>query len=477
MNRATSGRSGALGDFLSAIGTWIDGPGPLFRRLSRAVASAVERGALPQGSRVPSERDVAVALSIGRGTAVAAYELLVADGLLERRRGSGTYVSISDQPLLPPGREGSALVHRLVERSEPRSVLLDLSLSVLHDAEGLPPVSVSTSDLVGLLPATGYNPWGLPELRRSVAEHITWWGLDTSEDQVIITTGAQQAISAAATCWVRPGDTVVVDDPTYPGSLASFVQAGARLEGVPVDRYGVLPDALLASLDRRPALVYLQTGVHSPTGTVLSESRRRQLAGILSRYSVPVVEDLALCDLAWSIMPRPLAAEVPRASTVVVGSLSKLFWGGIRVGFVRAPEPLSLRFARIKGTHDLGTSVVSQLLAHRLLRSAPPDQLRARQTVQLRRRYEVLAAALRRQLPRWTWREPSGGLSIWVEIEGSGEAFAQHATRYGVLVASPAALSLSPGHANHLRLSFSSPPDQLEEAVAQLHAAYRTWRS
>lgn len=477
MNRATSARSGALGEFVSAIGTWVDGPGPLFRRLARAVGGAIERGALPQGSRVPSERAVAAALSIGRGTAVAAYELLVSDGLLERRHGSGTYVSVSDQPLLPSGREGTALVHRLVERSDPRSALLDLSLSVLHDAVGLPAASVSTSDLLGSLPATGYSPWGLPELRRSVAEHITWWGLDTSEDQVIITTGAQQAISAAAACWVRPGDTVVVDDPTYPGALASFAQAGARLEGVPVDRYGPLPDALVASLDRRPALVYLQTGVHSPTGTLLSEPRRHRIATALSRYPVPVVEDLALCDLAWARPPRPLAADVPRASTAVVGSLSKLFWGGIRVGFVRAPEPLSLRFARVKATHDLGSSAVSQVLAHRLLRSGPPEQLRDRQTVELRRRYEALAAALRRQLPRWTWREPSGGLSIWVDIAGPGEAFAQHAMRYGVAVASPVALSLSPEHGDHLRLSFAGPPDQLEEAVEHLAAAQRTWRA
>ncbi len=90
-------------------------------------------------------------------------------------------------------------MHRLVERSGPRSGVFDLSVSVLHDAEGLPAASVTMSELVGLWPATGYSPWGLPELRRSVAEHSTWWGLRTTEDQVIITTGAQQAISAAAT--------------------------------------------------------------------------------------------------------------------------------------------------------------------------------------------------------------------------------------------------------------------------------------
>jgi DNA-binding transcriptional MocR family regulator len=226
-NRATSGRSGTAVDLVAVAGAWSDGAGPLFRKLARAVASAIERGALAEGERLPSERTVAAQLAIGRGTAVAAYDLLVADGLIERRQGSGTYVRVTDQPPLPPGREGSALVHRLVEHDEPGSALVDLSISVLRDAHGLPPVAVSSADLLAVTPETGYAPRGLPALRRRVAEHVTSWGLPTSEEQVVLTTGAQQAISAAADCWVRPGDTVVVDDPTYPGALAVFTRASA----------------------------------------------------------------------------------------------------------------------------------------------------------------------------------------------------------------------------------------------------------
>lgn len=471
-NSATSARSGALVDFVAALGPWSDSPGPLFKKLGRAVASAVDRGALCDGDRLPSERTLARALAIGRGTAVAAYDVLVADGLLQRRRGSGTYVRVSDQPPLPPGREGSALVHRLVERSDPTSDLVDLSISVLRDTGNLSRTAITTDDLRSVIPDTGYSPWGLATLRRAVAAHITSWGLATDEHQVVITTGAQQAISAAAACWVRPGDTVVVDDPTYPGALAAFIQAGARVVGAAVDEYGVRLDALEARLATKPALVYLQSSVHSPTGTVLAAARRHSIAALVSECHVPLVEDVALTDLAWQDVPAPVAAHAPDASIVVVGSLSKLFWGGLRVGFVRAPEPLALRFARIKATHDLGSSALSQLLAERLLRSAPPSDLRRQRTDELRRRYDILASALHRRLPDWRWRPPDGGLSLWVDIGRPSEPFAQQALRYGVAVATPAALSPSDEHDNWLRLSFAGPPHELEEGVARLAAAW-----
>ena len=472
-NRATSAKSGAVDDFTAVLGSWLDFRGPLFRRLARAITSAIERGALPNGARLPSERTLATTLAIGRGTAVAAYDLLVTDGLVERRHGSGTFVAVADQPRLPEGREGSALIDRLVERSMPASDLIDLSIAVLHDADGLPKAALTTADLAAVVPDTGYTPWGLPALRRAIARHISGWGLPTDEHQVVITTGAQQAISVAAMCWVRPGDTVVTEDPTYPGALATFTQAGARIVGAPVDDRGVRVDRLAALLATRPALLFLQSTLHNPTGAMLSATRRREIAAMVRQSQVPLVEDVALGDLAWHASPPPIAAEVPDASVVVVGSLSKLFWGGLRVGFVRAAEPLNLRFARIKATHDLGSSAVSQLLAERLLAAAPSTKFAARRSEELRARHDVLVGALRRRLPSWSWREPKGGVSLWVRTPArSSEAFAQHALRFGVAVATPAALSPSDAFPNFLRLSYSATADELEEGVARLASAW-----
>ena len=475
MSRRANHAEVAHHQVVDELGDWAVGAGPLFRLLARALAGAIERGTLGRGTRLPPERTLASALVISRGTAVAAYDLLVAEGLVERRRGSGTYVLGAGTLSLPPGREGSALVHRLVERSAGPSALIDLSISVLHDPSALPAVTFDSTELRTVEPDTGYSPWGLTGLRAALADHVTGWGLPTRADEIVVTTGAQQGISAAAACWLRPGDTVVVEDPSYPGAIAAFGQAGARLRGVGVDRGGVRVDELAAALTDRPALVYLQSTVQSPTGAILSDGRRREIARLLEDAKVPLVEDLALADLAWRSAPPPIAAYVRDASVAVLGSLSKRYWGGLRLGWVRAPAALAVRFARVKATQDLGSSAVSQVLAERLLRAPEPERRRYLEGLvgDLRSRYDTLAGALRERLPDWTWDEPAGGLSIWVRLPSpTAEGFAQTALRHGVAVATAPALSPSDTHTDRIRLSFSGPAPELVEGVNRLASAW-----
>jgi DNA-binding transcriptional MocR family regulator len=457
------------------LGDWAVGTDPLFRLVARAISRAIEGGALAPGERLPAERALAAALSVSRGTAVAAYDLLVADGLVERIHGSGTFVIGAGSLGLPRGREGSALVARLVDRSAGASSVLDLSISVLRRPAGLPAVSVASTDLPAVEPDTGYSPWGLAGLRASVAGLVTGWGLPTVPEEIVITTGAQQAISAAAACWVRPGDAVLVEAPTYPGAVSAFVSAGARLVPVAVDGHGVRPDDLRIALRQHPVLAYLQPTVHSPTGALLSAGRRAEIAELLVAARVPLVEDHALAGLTWSECPPPIAAAAPDHPIAVVGSLSKLFWGGLRVGFVRAPAPVALRVARVKATQDLGSSAISQLFGQRLLDHPDTPQFLVRRSADLRARYLALAGALRSEVPTWTWAEPEGGLSVWVRLPSPvAEPFAQAALRDGVAVATAEALSPSGSHLDHLRLSFAGPEDELERAVDRLA---RTWRA
>jgi DNA-binding transcriptional MocR family regulator len=479
-NRANSKQvafSARLRAFVDAIGEWNAASGPRFRALARSVAGAVERGAFEPGARLPAEREVAAALAVSRGTVVGAYDLLVADGLVERRRGSGTFV-VAHQAGLPVGREGSALVHRLVARgADATGGVIELSLSVLHDARDLSHATLSSRALRAAFADTGYSPSGFPSLRAAVAEHVSGWQLPSHADQIVITTGAQQAISIAAACWVWPNDLVVVEDPTYPGALSTFAAAGARVVGVGVDRHGVMPDQLRDALALRPAMVYLQSTLHSPTGCVLSTGRRELIAEMIAAARVPLVEDCALAGQAWSPSPPPIAALLGDTESVaLVGSFSKTFWGGLRLGFARAPEPLALRLARVKATHDLGSSAVSQVLTEQLLTRPDLHGVLENRRQLFRERYDALAHALRAELPAWTWQEPAGGLSLWVRVPtANAAAFAQHALRHGVAVAAADAVSPSGAYPDRLRLAFAAPPEELREGVRRLAAAWRTF--
>jgi DNA-binding transcriptional MocR family regulator len=473
-NRATSAqvaRSSSTARLVELLGDWMGASGPLYRRLARALAAAVEHGELAASDRLPSERALAAAVAVSRGVAVAAYDELVADGVVERRQGSGTYVTGPPGGALPAGREGSSLVRRFVERRAAPGVI-DLSISVLTDPAGLPDIAVGLADLG---PGAD-DPWGLPALRSRVAERLGAIGLATRPEQVVITTGAQQGLSIAAGCWVRPGDRVVIDDPTYPGALSAVLAAGARPVPVAVDRHGPVLADLEAALAERPALVYVQSGVHSPTGGRLSDHRRDQIARLVAAHRVPLVEDHALFALDWSgaRAPSPIAARIPEHPVAVVGSYSKRFWGGLRVGFVRAPEPVARRLVRVKATHDLGSSAVSQLAALRLLDHRDHASFVDARNRQLADRARLLHDLVAEHLPTWRATVPDGGLSLWVQLPAPVAArFAEVALRHGASVAPADGLTSQPErHRDRLRVSFARPEHDLRAAVDRLVGAW-----
>ncbi|MFB7830219.1 PLP-dependent aminotransferase family protein [Streptomyces sp. NPDC056056] len=486
-----------------------EGPGPLPRRLADALRELAARGDVAGGTVLPSQRELALVLGVSRSTVTAAYGLLESGGWLESVRGSGSRLRGSGTA------DGYVTEGRLVSfdarsRTAASAGGADLSSGALPGlgAVGEAVAALTGGDVGALLGDDGYHPYGIPALREGIAAYYRAAGVPTEAGQILVTSGSQQAVWLVAQALVEPGDTVVVENPTYRGALEALRARGARL--VPVGGDGPADggqSADAAALRRlcarvRPRLVYLQPTAHNPTGRSMDGAARREWQRVLGERELFVVEDTACAELSLGdapdgrdgtdgrggadgtdradgrdatdgtggvdeVAPVPLVAELPMGASVTVGTLSKLFWGGLRVGWVRSSPQVVARLAKIKTSVDLSCSVVDQLVAVRLLDRLP--EARARRRAELRGRRDAAEALLRTGAPHWEWTRPAGGPALWVRVPGTDtEALAQLARRHGVSVVPGSAFSPVDGFRDRLRLPYGHGTDALAAALPTL---------
>ncbi|MFI6419384.1 PLP-dependent aminotransferase family protein [Streptomyces sp. NPDC050842] len=453
---------------VARLGRWSAGRGPLYLLLAARLRRLIDEGALPPGTRLPPDRRFATALAVGRTTVVAAYDTLRQEGRLVRRQGSGTRVA---RAALAPERP------RVTETSNPLFLHLleapDDVILLSCAAPSQPPPELAEAYRSLVLPDAdlGYHPAGLGALRAAVAARYAARGVPTGPERILVTTGAQQGLSLLTRLLLAPGDGVLVEAPTYPGALDLFREAAAVPLPVAVGPDGVdVADAVRVMERHRPALAYVVPRFQNPTGTVLPPLAGRRLVEAANALGVPLVDDEVLADLAFT----PGEGEPSLSSygeVIAVGSLSKVVWGGLRIGWVRGPAPLIARLARLKALHDLGSDLPSQLAATRLLDDFAP--VLAARTAAVRAGHDHLRAELARRLPSWSCAPATGGQTLWVRLpHGDGVSFAQLALRHGVGVLPGATTDALGGSLRHLRLHFLAPPEVLTEAVRRLAAAW-----
>jgi DNA-binding transcriptional MocR family regulator len=472
-----------MANWATTLGDFSRADGPLYQQLAQAITDAVERSDILPGSRLPPERNLAETLRLSRTTVVQAYARLREAGTIESRHGSGTWVRRAGKTAWPSPQEhevSSAFRRNVVFRS----LIEHTGDSIGFVSAQLPPLpevdaaakAVARAGTADLGNGEGYFPMGLPALRQAVAAHMERSGLPTREEQILITNGAQQAISLVAGLLVARGEVVVTEDPTYIGAIDVLVSAGARVLTVPGSADGIDLDRLRALLAVRPRLLYLVPTFHNPTGGLMPEHTRRDIARMCEELQVPVVEDHTLAGInLGQTPPQPIAAFARNAPILTLGSLSKIFWAGLRVGYIRGPETWISRLGRFKALSDLGGPIFTQAMAVLLLEHMPEAEKSRRREVSTK--LELLTRLLTKHLPAWTWKRPEGGLLLWTRMPaGNADELAQIALRHGVALVSGSANSPDHHFADHVRLPIVADAVTMKDGIARLGQAAKEYQ-
>jgi 2-aminoadipate transaminase len=401
---------------------------PLYLQLAAQIRESIRSGRLAAGDRLPPTRELAGQLGLNRSTVSAAYACLHAEGLIQGHVGRGSFVaarlpgrSRDWSRLLEPVSRFSAL--SFTTAGEPQDLI---SFATSRPDETLFPLdefratcrevveSAEARTLLQLGSPSGYAP-----LREYLLAEARREGLLRPGDDVLITSGCQQAFDLLHRVLVRPGDVVAVEEPASPGLRSLFLRAGARLVGVAIRSSGLDLAQLEQVLAReRPRLLVVTPSFQNPTGLSLSREARRAVLELAGASGAVLVENDIYGDLRYNGVPLPTLKQMDETGdTVLLRSFSKVAFPGLRVGWLIGPRPLVARLAEAKQWTDLHTDQLSQAV---LLRFALSGRLaRHRQRVR-RAGAERLAAALaacRRHLPEGaSWTQPQGGMNLWIRL-------------------------------------------------------------
>ncbi|HET6168343.1 MAG TPA: PLP-dependent aminotransferase family protein [Marmoricola sp.] len=441
---------------------------PAYQGLAEGLRVLITDGRVPVGVRLPSERELTEALGVSRTTVTRAYAELRDRGFLVSRQGSGSIASL-------PASRGVRGDHLLPPGDLPEGKV-DLTCAAPVPGPGLlAAYQRAVAELPQYLAGTGYYPSGLPVLKEAVAERYAARGVPTTPEQIMVVPGALAAIAVVARALVKRGRRTLVESPTYPNAIATLRLSGARLVSSDVGREDPQVDDLLRVVDQvRPDLALLIPDFHNPTGHLMGEQSRELVAARLRRAGTRPLIDESMVDLPLDgqEMPAPFATYSPEA--VTVGSLSKPFWGGLRIGWVRAPAELMDALFRARLSLDLGTPLLEQLVAADLIRTG--DALLDHRRDNLRASRDAALAALAEHLPEWKVRPPAGGLSLWCELpddRAHSSDLVPYAAGRDILIVPGPAFAPEGGLDRFLRIPFTAPAHVLEDAIAALAIAWR----
>jgi DNA-binding transcriptional MocR family regulator len=445
------------------MGGWraASGREPTYRQIGQALRLLILDGRLPIGIRLPGERHLAAELDVSRTTVAAAYAELRELGFTSSRHGSGSVTRLPSEPVrvAPSLQEAGGIEFSIAALPAPPEV---------HAA-----YVDALAELPRYLPTTGYEPTGLSALRSAIARRYSDRGARTSPDEILVTQGAQHGLVLLLGLLARPGDRVAVDQPTYSKALEAIANASCEAVPVPLPESGWDIEQLGAALTQTGSgIAYLLPDFHNPTGRCMDEFTRARLARLAAARDCHLIIDETMVDLWLDAPPPPPLAAFDRAGKIVtLGSMAKSFWGGMRVGWVRAQRDIIAALATARAANDMGSPILEQLAAAALLESASDSLKERRATVRDRRDHLLRLVAQR--LPDWKFEIPAGGLSAWAELPlPVSTALAAAAYDLGVRIAPGGRFGVGGAFERFVRLPYALPEGTLTEVVDRLVLAW-----
>jgi GntR family transcriptional regulator/MocR family aminotransferase len=479
----------------------LDGNGPRYAQITRAIRRMIQDGVLPFDARLPPTRELARDFGCSRNIVLLAYEQLVLEGYLVTRQGAGTFVSpawprAAGRParISSPSRSGEVV--RLSQRGRAAVDVADRARGAMTRRPGM-----AIDFIYGLCEpdsrvmvrlrsafhaairehAFRYGPpAGDPDLRRQIADRIrAARGITRSADQIVVTSGAQQALGICARLLLDPGDHVVVEEPGYAAAHAVFVAAGAKVIRVPVDGQGLDPSKL--PQDRSPVRAIYVTPSHQfPTGAVMPAARRYALLEWAKRRDAYVIEDDY--DGEFRYVGRPIAALAgleAEGTVIYCGTFAKSLFPSLRLGYLAVPAGLARAVENGKWLCDLGSSWLLQRTLTQLMATGEYDRHIRRMQKRYRDRRQALLTALDRDLGAEAQVEGSAaGLHVVVWLPNLPRdrmtALIEASAAKGVGVYSIAGHATRPLSSEGLLLGYGlTDVGQIQRGVKALAEAYR----
>lgn len=453
-------------------------------RIADEIAGMIESGAFRAGERLPSTRTLARAKNASAATVMEAYEKLADRGLVTIRPRSGYYVAprvASAPPSVIPAEAGiqsplaaSDLAYDVLARIRRRQVV---PLGSAFPAPSLFPLPRLAQDLARA--ARRMDPWrtvedlapGSLELRRQIAKRYALLGMSVDPEDIVITSGAMEALNLCLAAVTSPGDVVALESPAFYASLQAAERLGLKVVQVATDREeGVDLDALEAAIRKRKVKAcWLMPNLQNPLGATMPVEKRRALAKMLARHEVPLVEDDVYAELRFGEALPPAKAFDAKGLVMHCGSFSKSLAPGYRVGWC-LPGRFRRDVERAKLSTSIATSVPAQEGIAEFLRQGGYD----RHLRRLRRTFASSQArfrtAIERAFPAGTRiSSPEGGYFVWVELPPRCDAMKLHARalREGISIAPGPMFSASGDFANALRINCGHPWDEAIAAAIQ----------